>query len=121
MATSKSFRSQSPAQARQVVRAALQDVSPEVIGIAELLTSELITNAIIHARSEPIMAIQVEETNRYVRVEVEDSSPFLNLRPLHVKPSDPHGRGLAIVFSLASRWGVEPREHGKAVWFELDL
>ena len=43
--------------------------------------------------------------------------------PIILRPDtrDTEGRGLLLVDTLATAWGVEPREHGKAVWFELDL
>jgi len=75
------------------------------------LPSELVTNAIVHAASEPLMAVYVEKCR--VRVEVHDSDRTLDLLPLKPEQSSPHGRGLAIVDSLASLWGVEPREDGK--------
>jgi len=74
--------------------------SPE---IAAFLPAELVTNA--------LMAVYVEKCR--VRVKVHDSDRTLDLLPLKPEQSSPHGRGLAIVDSLASLWGVKPREDGK--------
>jgi anti-sigma regulatory factor (Ser/Thr protein kinase) len=84
-----------------------------------LLTSELVTNAIVHGSGDATLVVEVARD--HLHVEVLDSAPMRNLQPLQVEPSSEHGRGLAIVDALASSWGVEPRYVGKAVWFDLDL
>jgi anti-sigma regulatory factor (Ser/Thr protein kinase) len=86
--------------------------------IAELLTSELVTNALLHTDREAVLTAVVEP--RHLRVEVRD---FAGRRP-RVCPPDTgdgtHGRGLVLVDSLADAWGVQAHEVGKSVWFELD-
>lgn len=83
---------------------------------AELLVSELVTNALLHARSGVEVVVRVDPTR--VRVEVHDTEERLPF--LIAEPGDTiAGRGLHIVEELASGWGAEPREGGKAVWFEL--
>ncbi len=85
---------------------------------ALLLTSELVTNAVLHGRSE--VCVEVGVADGRVRVAVVDEN---SRRPAPV-PEDPDaldGRGLALVDALADRWGVEERSGGKAVWFELGL
>jgi hypothetical protein len=53
-----------------------------------------------------------------VRVEVDDGSGDLpELR--HPASDEVHGRGILLVESLATRWGVLPRAAGKTVWFEV--
>lgn len=81
-----------------------------------LLTSELVTNAVLHGRSE--VCVEIEATGLGVRVSVIDEN---SRRPVIVAedPDALDGRGLALVDALASRWGVEERRIGKAVWFEL--
>jgi anti-sigma regulatory factor (Ser/Thr protein kinase) len=86
--------------------------------IAELLTSELVTNALIHTDHDAILTATVGP--RGLRVEVRD---FVGRRPrLRVPHADDgtHGRGLVLVQSLADAWGVRAHGVGKAVWFELD-
>ena len=92
-------------------------VERDVVDLAELLTSEIVTNAVVHARS--MAEVGVDRVGDAVRVEVLDVAPSLpHVR--HVPPEATAGRGLAIVEALANRWGVEPRgESGKVVWFEL--
>ncbi|MER7921798.1 MULTISPECIES: ATP-binding protein [unclassified Streptomyces] len=85
--------------------------------IAELLTSELLTNALIHTDDDAVLTATVGP--RGLRVEVRD---FVARRPrLHVPDADDgtHGRGLVLVQSLADSWGVSAHGVGKSVWFEL--
>jgi anti-sigma regulatory factor (Ser/Thr protein kinase) len=86
--------------------------------IAELLTSELVTNALIHTDDDAVLTATVGPGG--LRVEVRD---FVARRPrLHVPNADDgtHGRGLVLVQSLADAWGVSAHGVGKSVWFELD-
>ena len=86
--------------------------------IAELLTSELVTNALIHTDRDAVLTATVSPSG--LHVEVRD---FVGGRPrLGVPDADDgtHGRGLILVQSLADAWGVRAHGVGKAVWFELD-
>ncbi|MFC3574571.1 ATP-binding protein [Streptomyces yaanensis] len=86
--------------------------------IAELLTSELVTNALIHTDREAVLTATV--SSRGLRVEVRD---FVGRRPRLRMPKvddGTHGRGLVLVQSLADAWGVRAHSVGKSVWFELD-
>lgn len=86
--------------------------------IAELLTSELVTNALVHTDRDAILTATVRPGR--LRVEVRD---FVGRRPkLNVPSADDstHGRGLMLVQSLADAWGVRAHGVGKVVWFELD-
>ena len=83
---------------------------------ALLLTSELVTNAVLHGRSE--VCVEISVAGGAVRISVLDEN---SRRPVPV-PEDPDaldGSGLALVQAVATRWGVEERGLGKAVWFEL--
>ena len=105
--------------ARRFVRDVLmsRQVADGVVDTVELLTSEVVTNAIIHGRSGPHLAVEIEE--RFVRVAVRDLSPELPVRQLS-RPDDVSGRGVVIVEELASAWGVERERNGaKRVWFEV--
>lgn len=105
--------------ARALVARLLSPVAPaSVVETAVLLTSELTTNAVLHARGE--VAIRVEVVGRLVRVEVTDhSSQTPALRVPRLDASG--GRGLVLVEALSSRWGSRLVRGGKAVWFELSL
>jgi len=107
----------SVAEARLHVRQVLEDQPRELVDVAELLTSELATNAISHAASGFELEIDVD---RNIRVEVRDAGGG---RPavLHAGPQDGSGRGLGLVQALSSAWGIIPSPPGKAVWYELPL
>ncbi len=92
-----------------------------LVPAAALLTSELATNAVVHTASA--FSVEVANTGHGIQVTVTDPSPDpVTLR----NPSEaaPHGRGMQLVDSVASKWGSEPvsgDDPGKAVWFELDV
>ena len=108
-------------RARRFVLAALEALgvrAPAVEEVAELLTSEVVTNAVLHAGSG--VRVLVEGTPGGVRISVTDTDPKMPaLRP----PADQaeSGRGLHLVDTLADRWGVAPVPTGKSVWFELEV
>ena len=86
--------------------------------IALLLTSEVVSNAVLHAATR--LALDVDLDDDVLRISVHDGSP----RPATMRDPEagtPGGRGLLLVDSLARRWGsdVEQEGAGKVVWFEL--
>ncbi|MFE4518324.1 SpoIIE family protein phosphatase [Kitasatospora sp. NPDC056783] len=84
---------------------------------AELLTSELITNALVHAGSPTQLRLFC---NRVLTVEVADQEPEVpRIRRAHSE--DEGGRGIHLVNELAHRWGSRRTQDGKVVWFELEL
>ncbi|MBI2708211.1 MAG: ATP-binding protein [Actinobacteria bacterium] len=90
----------------------------DVSETACLLTSELVTNAILHAHSPIELVVEVDD-DRHLTVEVldDDASAVVAYR---ASPEDVRGRGLGLVESLSDAWGVRPRRPGgKAVWFAL--
>jgi CheY-like chemotaxis protein/anti-sigma regulatory factor (Ser/Thr protein kinase) len=101
--------------ARRFVRTQLA-VDDEVLSAIELLVSELVTNAVLHASTAPRLAIRL--TRSTVRVEVYDDDPKIP-EPLPLDSERIGGRGLYIVDAMAQRWGAEPSGDGKVVWFEL--
>lgn len=109
-----------PATARRYVHTTLVDLHHDtIVDDAELLVSELVTNAMLHGGS-PQPAVCVLCGDSTVHIDVRDPSPVPLVRAAKVDPMTPGGFGLGIVASIASRWGVEHGERGKAVWFELD-
>jgi PAS domain S-box-containing protein len=96
----------------------------DVVDDAVVLTSELVTNAVVHAGTAADVRCLRYETA--VRVEVADHYPEREVplqgrgRP-HRDPDHEGGRGLLLCAALASRWGVEYTAAGKHVWFQLDL
>jgi anti-sigma regulatory factor (Ser/Thr protein kinase) len=83
---------------------------------AELCTSELATNAVLHAHS-PVLLIAARTADG-VRIEVQDEAPGA-VRAGSLENAGERGRGLALVNALASCWGVDQHDGGKSVWFEL--
>ena len=104
-------------QARNFLKERLCGWSLErVLDTAMLLTTELVTNAVIHARSA--VDIRVRVTTDRLRIEVADTGPgALMLR--RVTTQDVAGRGLMLLDALSSAWGTSADERGKLVWFEL--
>jgi anti-sigma regulatory factor (Ser/Thr protein kinase) len=108
----------SVAAARRFVAASLRRVKlgPDAVADAALLVSELVTNALTHARSSVRVRVRVDD--RLVRIDVFDSAAA----PVTLQPLDPvadSGRGLRIVDALATDWNAVERPGGKTVWFEL--
>jgi anti-sigma regulatory factor (Ser/Thr protein kinase) len=83
-----------------------------------LLVSELVTNAVTHAKTPCRVAAALKP--RGLRVEVSDGSGH---EPLLVPESTDveSGRGLLIVNELSAAWGWEFTAVGKVVWFELPM
>ncbi|KFG73018.1 ATP-binding protein [Streptomyces mutabilis] len=106
-------------EARRALRELLRHWGgPGRSDIAELLTSELVTNALVHTDEGAVLTATVGP--RALRVEVRDHADGLP-RPRTPWPEESAGgRGLLLVQSLADDWGVRPCEVGKSVWFELD-
>ncbi len=92
----------------------------EVAEVAVLLTSELSTNAVRHARTAFRVAVSCAAAE--LVVEVADGSGTLPVtRPRALRADG--GRGMQLVEGLARAWGARQVEggNGKVVWFELDL
>jgi serine/threonine-protein kinase RsbW len=104
--------------ARRHVAESCRGLDPEVVATAQLLTSELFTNALEHSDGSITLTVT---HNGVLRVEVTDDS---ELPPVvrNVDLEDEHGRGMLLVASLAKAWGAgrSPRTRGKYVWFTLD-
>lgn len=114
-----------PGRARALLRKQFAEwgVAPEPAGTAELLLSELVTNAVRHGRAPQgrDIGVRLARYDGVLRVEVADAGPPVELAPVALAERDEHGRGLAIVAAFAGRWGQCPRAHGigKAVWAEV--
>lgn len=106
----------SPRAARRFVGDLLGEPDGETRNLALVLTSELVTNAVVHARTQ--VDVRVELATDHMRVEVADSDPRLPLPTAHV-PEALGGRGLFLVQELASTWGTDTCPGGKVVWFTL--
>lgn len=103
-------------EARQLVEAEVGGCPPEVAEDVALLTSELVSNAVRHARTP--FEVLVDRTEDRIRVTVSDESPDPPT-VLDPAPDEVGGRGLVLVSKLSHRWGFESRPNGKAIWFEV--
>ncbi|MBL7490598.1 ATP-binding protein [Frankia sp. AgB1.9] len=83
---------------------------------AVLLTSETVTNAIVHGGPPAHLVIRVSPG--IIRVEVTDSTDRLPV-VVPARPDATNGRGIGLVDALATRWGVQRHSGGKTVWFEI--
>ncbi|MEU0770146.1 SpoIIE family protein phosphatase [Streptomyces albogriseolus] len=115
----------SVASARSFVRDTLQGWGfADIVDDAVVLTSELVTNAVVHAgTSADLLCLRSEDG---VRIEVADRYPEREI-PLQGSPIDmgspdrEGGRGLQLCAALAGHWGVDYTPTHKTVWFRLDL
>ncbi|WP_340375543.1 SpoIIE family protein phosphatase [Streptomyces sp. SS7] len=115
----------SVATARSFVRDTLQGWGfADIVDDAVVLTSELVTNAVVHAGTHAdVLCLRSEDG---VRIEVGDRYPEREI-PLQGSPATmgspdrEGGRGLQLCAAIATRWGVDYTSTHKQVWFQLDL
>jgi anti-sigma regulatory factor (Ser/Thr protein kinase) len=96
-----------------------------VIDRATLITSELVANSVVHARSDTVVTVTVDEG--VVEIAVRDREPTALSAPHAAHPRPPDevaliaegGRGLVLVDALADEWGTVPLGDGKQVWARL--
>ena len=112
--------SRGPAAARRVVSAmlpvwGLADLTDD----AELVVSELVTNAYLHAPGTDSFELELVRRAEGVRISLADGA---SVRPIIADLGDEHpsGRGMAIIAQLATGWGAEDHHGGKRVWVDLE-
>ncbi|MEW1996878.1 ATP-binding protein [Streptomyces coelicoflavus] len=112
--------------ARALVRNALAELEHTADGdTAELLTAELVANAVEHTsvgRTPIELVVELRPTGCQVEVHDPDPAPPADLTRTDVEPPDPWregGRGLLLIRALSSSCGHRPTGAGKAVWFRL--
>jgi anti-sigma regulatory factor (Ser/Thr protein kinase) len=92
-------------------------VNLDIAAVVALATSEIVTNALVHAEGDVAVTVRFDDDT--LRVEVTDRSPQLPV-VLHAAPDATSGRGMGIVEAVADRWGVEMLpDGGKVVWFSV--
>jgi anti-sigma regulatory factor (Ser/Thr protein kinase) len=92
---------------------------PADLDVVLLLTSELVTNALLHG--SPPLELRAFPLPQGLHVEVRDGAAGRDPRPQHrLAQDDLTGRGLALVELLSDRWGWRQVAYGKLVWFEVD-
>ncbi|GAA2736314.1 hypothetical protein GCM10009867_20740 [Pedococcus aerophilus] len=114
------WRATSVSQVRRtlVEDLASRDVEPAVVDEAEIVISELLSNAVRHARplSDGNLRVHWKVKAGVVEVEVTDGGGDSTPRPAPRTIWAPSGRGLRIVRSLAHEWGVTEDRNGCTVW-----
>jgi anti-sigma regulatory factor (Ser/Thr protein kinase) len=107
-----------PFLARAAIAAIGSGLPQAVAADAELLTSEVVANAIVHTSQDPTEPVIVRvEQGDSVRVEVVDHGPVFEADPRR-SPGE-GGYGLFLVDAVATAWGIEAEGTGKKVWFEV--
>jgi anti-sigma regulatory factor (Ser/Thr protein kinase) len=84
-----------------------------------LIVSELVTNAVRHARGTDVVEIDLHATRTCLRIEIQDYDQHWPL-PRIPGGFEESGFGFVLVDALADKWGVRETATGKAVWAELD-
>jgi anti-sigma regulatory factor (Ser/Thr protein kinase) len=97
---------------------ASHQVDPDGIDTATLLVSELVSNAVIHART--VITICATLDHKRVRVDVTDGDPTRGPAVLRAADDAEQGRGIGILEALAAAWGTDRSATSKTVWFEID-
>jgi anti-sigma regulatory factor (Ser/Thr protein kinase) len=123
LASEPSAPSRARTAIRQVTGARLPEDQSE---IAILLTSELVTNAVIHPHQpvDATIALRITSSKDRLRVEVTDAGAGFAVPIAAVRQPQVGGHGLLLVDRLASRWGTTRQADGEqqrfCVWFELE-
>jgi len=112
---------ESSAEARRALEQVADSLSPRRLQDAQLMVSELVTNAIRHAglSADDAIVLVVVVGGDGLRIEVRDPGPGFEPREPAPDLGRASGWGLYLVRELADRWGVDRGEQTR-VWFELD-
>jgi anti-sigma regulatory factor (Ser/Thr protein kinase) len=111
---------EAPRLARAWLKPRLSDVPSDVVNDALMITSELVTNAVVHGRSE--VHVSLRRTAPALWVAVADADPTMPVLSAQLGATQVSGRGMFIVNRLADSWGVDLHDAtpGKTVWFRLN-
>lgn len=113
-----------PSRARRLFEGLSSRLPRRVVESGCLLVSEAVTNSVRHGSGpEDEIDVSIDRTRTLLRIVVSDRGPIAEeLRPAPARPVlRERGFGLYLIDRLADRWGVDPLEDGKAVWFEFEL
>jgi len=119
-----------PACARGHVRTVAHEWGlPELADTAELLASELVTNAVRAAQrlttkadlaAVPVIRFRLSSDRRSIAIHVWDTCDEMPVRQ-DARPDDVGGRGLLLVETLGKDWGAYRQAEGKVVWVLISL
>jgi phosphoserine phosphatase RsbU/P len=90
----------------------------QLIADAELLTAELVANAVEHAGTTITVHVSATESSLTVRVTDDNARPVI-AAPRPPTDTTAGGRGLRVVDAVAGDWGTDHQPGGKSVWFRL--
>ncbi|MFJ3882780.1 ATP-binding protein [Streptomyces sp. NPDC090077] len=111
-----------PAARRWAAWLAVAWGEPRVASDVALLTSELVTNALLHgAVRDRYIRVEVQLDGAVLRIAVTDPKGERWPEPRAASDEEQYGRGLRIVEAVAHRWGASQRVVGKTVWAECAL
>jgi anti-sigma regulatory factor (Ser/Thr protein kinase) len=109
-------------QVRAWLRAHLRGVPADTVSDAELVATELLTNAYEHATGAVALRLCLPADRPVLRLEVDDACPDRPPDRDHVRaPGEQGGRGLLLISALTTAWGVLSGAGRKTVWAELQL
>jgi anti-sigma regulatory factor (Ser/Thr protein kinase) len=112
-----------PAASRELVnRACTEWGLTKVRRLAELIMSELASNAVLHARTPAVVTVRL--LGGCLQMAVRDGDPRMVYHPppgAHGAHHGEHGRGLLILEAMADQWGSVPTGNGKVVWAQLQI
>ncbi|MEU9183392.1 ATP-binding protein [Streptomyces sp. NPDC048484] len=111
----------SAAQARHLTRARLSGwaVCEDTCDTAELVVSELVTNAIVHTASRHVVC-ELHDGEDLLRIAVRDEGCAPGEpHPSPQRPDEEHGRGLLLVAAMCTAWGAQETGPGLLVWADL--
>ncbi|MFF0388509.1 ATP-binding protein [Kitasatospora sp. NPDC004615] len=112
-------RSESAGVARRLVLSVLDSWKlHHLLEVGELLTGELVANAVRHAGGRMI-GLKLVRRPGWLRIEVRDSSRAMPCLIVAPEIGYQNGHGLQVVNDLADRWGADLLPRGKGVWFEM--
>lgn len=109
-----------PGKARKALEATATGVPTRVLADASLMTSELVMNSVQHGADDLVgIELFLQAGGKLLRVEVSELAG--KSVPERRDPDESGGYGLALVDTLASRWGTEVRDDVRCTWFDLDV
>jgi anti-sigma regulatory factor (Ser/Thr protein kinase) len=110
-----------PSRVRQWMTTRLREwaVPDPVIGAAILCTSELTTNALLHAGTPA--QVRIDLSAERLLVSVADTGTRGSVTRAHTDALSSRGRGLGLIEELSDSWGTDPTVRGSTVWFEMLL
>lgn len=106
-----------PAARHFVSKALASSGADDEVWVAAQVATELAANAVVHAATAFVVRVHVDDD--FVRIAVTDRKPLATAARRHFSVDSTTGRGLRLVASLSTSWGVETTDTTKTVWCEI--